>query len=64
MKRVNINEMTQKATGYEIGSENQDFLIPQLRPSKESCVLELPGGKEVELPLLEGSEGPKSIDGR
>ena len=56
--------MTQKATGYEIGSENQDFLIPQLRPSKESCVLELPGGKEVELPLLEGSEGPKSIDGR
>jgi hypothetical protein len=26
--------------------------------------LQLPNGKEVELDVIEGSEGPKAIDGR
>ena len=63
MKRVNLNEKS-GTTQYEISSANQDFLIPQVPLARENCVLELPDGKKVELGLLEGSEGPKSIDGR
>jgi len=63
MKRVQINDRPEGGS-YEIGSKNQDFLIPRVPASKETCVLELSDGKQVELPLLEGTEGPKSIDGR
>lgn len=63
MKRVTMNDLSRHES-YEIGSKNQDFLIPKVPVSKESCTLELPDGKVVELPLLEGTEGPKSIDGR
>ena len=49
---------------YEIGSKNQDFLIPKVPAPKETCVIELPDGNSVELPIFEGTEGPKSIDGR
>ena len=63
MNRVTMNEKGHDH-GYEIASENQDFLIPKLSAPTETCILELPDGKSVELPLLEGSEGPKSIDGR
>lgn len=62
MKRVTMNDKT--TGGYSIGSENQDFLVPKLQPSTENCVLELPDGRMVELPLLEGTKGPRSIDGR
>ncbi len=63
MKRVTMNDLGHNES-YEIGSKNQDFLIPKVPVAKETCTLELPDGKLVELPLLEGSEGPKSIDGR
>jgi len=39
-------------------------LIPKVPVPTETCTLELPDGTVVELPLLEGSEGPLSIDGR
>ena len=63
MRRVQFNDKTEAAS-YEIGSKNQDFLIPRVPVAKETCTMEFPDGKKVELPLLEGSEGPKSIDGR
>jgi citrate synthase len=63
MKRVQFNDKTESGS-YEIGSKNQDFLIPRIPEPKETCTLELSDGKTVELPILEGSEGPKSIDGR
>lgn len=56
--------MTDKSDSVLIGNPHQDFLVPKLKPSRESCKLELPDGKMVELPILEGTEGPKSIDGR
>lgn len=61
MKRVNLNEKDEK---QHISVANQDFLIPRLKESQETCELELPDGTKVEMPLLEGNEGPKSIDGR
>lgn len=63
MKRVSLNGERQGGD-FEIGSANQEFLVPRLTPSTESCKLELPDGRSVELPLLEGTEGPRSIDGR
>ncbi|TNV79586.1 hypothetical protein FGO68_gene5624 [Halteria grandinella] len=53
-----------KDTGYEIDSQRQEILVPKLPPSTKKCLLELPDGKNVELPLLHGTEGPLSIDGR
>ena len=49
------------------GNKHSNFrqkLIPKLIPSKESCKIELPSGEIADLPLLEGTVGPKSIDGR
>lgn len=38
--------------------------MPKLDPPSDSCILELPTGEEVELPIIEGTVGPKSIDGK
>jgi len=39
-------------------------IIPKLNPSRETCKIELPSGVTADLPILEGTVGPKSIDGR
>ena len=45
--------------------DHVDLLVPKLTPPTESCFLQLPDRIErIELPLLAGSEGPRSIDGR
>ena len=44
--------------------EGAKKLIPKLIPPKEKCTLELPDGKVVDLPLLDGTVGPQSFDGR
>ena len=38
--------------------ESAKDLIPKLIPPKEKCSLELPEGKIIELPLLDGTVGP------
>lgn len=37
-------------------------LVPKVPESKETCKLTLPDGKEVELPILQGTNGPPMID--
>ena len=44
--------------------ESKNSLNPKIPISYESCIIELPDGKEVEFPLLKGSEGPTVIDAR
>ncbi len=61
MRRIQLEKKEQNQDPLPESAKN---LIPKLNPSKESCTLELPDGKVVELPLLDGSEGPQSIDGR
>ena len=42
MKRVTMND--KEGRHYEIGSKNQDFLIPKVPQAKETCTLELKDG--------------------
>ncbi|CDW85790.1 citrate synthase [Stylonychia lemnae] len=62
MKRVSLTHQDQDES--ETHSNFRQKLIPQVRPSKEGCKIELPTGEKVEIPILEGTVGPKSIDGR
>lgn len=39
-------------------------LVPKVPESKETCKLILPDGKEIELPILKGTDGPPMIDVR
>ena len=61
MKRV---QLSTKVVDNDDYIEPKKSLVPKLNPVKETCQLELPSGDKVELNILEGSEGPKSIDGR
>mmetsp|Transcript_40747 Transcript_40747/g.39348 ORF Transcript_40747/g.39348 Transcript_40747/m.39348 type:complete len:149 (-) Transcript_40747:1031-1477(-) len=42
----------------------KDDLIPKTPTPLQTCTLEFPGGKSCELPILEGNEGPMSVDAR
>lgn len=61
MKRVQVNNDVKE---NDKNIKNKKDLVPKLQPAKEFCKIELPSGKVVDLPVLEGSVGPKSIDGR
>lgn len=37
-------------------------IVPVLPEPQETCLLKMPDGKEVTLPIIEGTDGPKLID--
>lgn len=55
MKRIQFDKKSQH---FDPLPESAKKLVPKLNPPKESCSLELPEGKVVELPLLDGTVGP------
>lgn len=62
IKRIQLNNDDKDASAKK--KECKKDLVPKTQPVKEACQIELPSGKTVELPILEGTVGPKSIDGR
>lgn len=60
--RKNSTESGQYITSSPTIKKRTKKLAPVIPEAKEKCKLILPGGKEVELDILEGSLGPKMID--
>lgn len=63
MNRINATEKESVQQNIQ-SPKSKTNIIPRVPKSVEGIELELPDGKTVELPLLDGTVGPKVIDGR
>lgn len=62
IKRVQLNQHDTAASQKK--KECVKDLVPKVQAAREKCQIELPDGRKAELDVLEGTVGPKSIDGR
>jgi hypothetical protein len=61
MKRVDVKASDELK---EIPSPTNRGLVPKIPRALEIATLVLPDGREVELDILNATEGPQCIDGR
>lgn len=74
--KIQYNKLTQfiqRINQMELGDKNGELiqspssrqsLVPQLPPSEENYVVEMPNGDKHDIPVYKPNMGPKAIDGR
>jgi len=63
VKRISLNHRNEESND-QVQNEAKQNLVPKLIAPTDTCTLELPSGVAIELPILNGTVGPQSIDGR